>query len=75
MRTAIFITLSVINVASLLALMIFQRATSKILQSSIKSVGQKNRTVFDTPRLKHFRIAYFTVVIFLITASYYFFWH
>lgn len=74
MNNWIVITLTIINVTSLMALVIFMREIKGVLHAQTHVIGEENIEVVYPPRLKIFLIVYAVIIILLAVLSYPLLW-
>lgn len=74
MSSWILITLTVINLLSLIGLAIFIREIKGVIKAQTHVIGDENIEVVYPPRLKVFLVVYVVAIIALAVLSYPVFW-
>lgn len=74
MSSWILITLTVINLLSLIGLAIFIREIKGVIKAQTHVIGDENIEVVYPPRLKVFLVSYVGIIIVLAVFSYPVFW-
>lgn len=74
MSSWIIITLTAINLLSLIGLAIFIREIKAVIKAQTHVIGEENIEVVYPPRLKVFLVVYVVAIIALAVLSYPFFW-